>query len=242
MSPNNRRQLAWWEFYTDRRFACLLFILVALLGGTPALLDFGLSPVWFEGLMSLLMLAAIVSLCVDRRQRRFAIVLGAPTIILSLIGPALPEGVSRWTLLCVHVCEVVFLFGAAGLIVRSLFQSDQLSGDRIFGAVCGYLFLGLGWAVLYLLIEDFRPGSFEASSSLIMSSEVSRVHPHVLTYYSFVTLTTVGYGDVTPLSSTTRTLAWIEAVSGQFYLAVVVAGLVSLIAANRGRPERTVAR
>jgi hypothetical protein len=48
----------------------------------------------------------------------------------------------------------------------------------------------------------------------------------VLTYYSFVTLTTVGYGDISPVSPATRTLAWVEAVTGQFYLAVIVAGLV----------------
>jgi hypothetical protein len=57
-----------------------------------------------------------------------------------------------------------------------------------------------------------------------------------LTYYSFVTLTTVGYGDVTPISPTARTFAWIEAMSGQFYLAVVVAGLVSMIVANTAQP------
>jgi hypothetical protein len=57
----------------------------------------------------------------------------------------------------------------------------------------------------------------------------------VLTYYSFVTLTTVGYGDINPVSPATRTLAWMEAVTGQFYLAVIVAGLVSLLAAKGQR-------
>ena len=59
--------------------------------------------------------------------------------------------------------------------------------------------------------------------------------PHVLTYYSFVTLTTVGYGDISPVSPAARTLAWMEAVTGQFYLAVIVAGLVSLLAAKDKR-------
>jgi uncharacterized membrane protein len=59
--------------------------------------------------------------------------------------------------------------------------------------------------------------------------------PHVLTYYSFVTLTTVGYGDISPVSPATRTLAWMEAITGQFYLAVIVAGLVSVLAAKGKR-------
>ena len=57
----------------------------------------------------------------------------------------------------------------------------------------------------------------------------------MLTYYSFVTLTTVGYGDVTPVSPATRTLAWMEAITGQFYLALIVAGLVSVLAARGKR-------
>ena len=61
----------------------------------------------------------------------------------------------------------------------------------------------------------------------------------MLTYYSFVTLTTVGYGDVTPISPVTRTFAWIEAITGQFYLAIIVAGLVSLLITNAKQPGRT---
>ena len=58
----------------------------------------------------------------------------------------------------------------------------------------------------------------------------------MLTYYSFVTLTTVGYGDITPITSATRTFSWIEAITGQFYLAVIVAGLVSMLASKK-RPD-----
>jgi voltage-gated potassium channel len=58
-------------------------------------------------------------------------------------------------------------------------------------------------------------------------------------YYSFVTLTTVGYGDVTPISPTTRTFAWIEAITGQFYLAIIVAGLVSMLVAKTNQPWRS---
>ena len=59
----------------------------------------------------------------------------------------------------------------------------------------------------------------------------------MLTYYSFVTLTTVGYGDVTPISPMTRTFAWIEAITGQFYLAIIVAGLVSMLVAKHSQVQ-----
>ena len=134
-----------------------------------------------------------------------------------------------------HLCEVLFLSGASVLIVKSLFSAPTLKFDSILGAVCGYLFLGLAWAVLYSMIEGFRPGSFEISPKLVTGGEPARPLPHVLTYYSFVTLTTVGYGDISPVSPATRTLAWMEAVTGQFYLAVIVAGLVSVLAAKGKR-------
>src|SRR5262249_55656768 len=162
------------------------------------------------------------------RQRLFALLLGIPTVLLSLGGHALPGEASGPVLFAGHLCAVLFLFGASALLVRSLVGARTLAFHNILGAVCGYLFLGLGWAVLYALIEGFRPGSFEISPKLVTGGEVARPLPCVLTYYSFVTLTTVGYGDINPVSPATRTLAWMEAVTGQFYLAVIVAGAVCL--------------
>jgi hypothetical protein len=85
------------------------------------------------------------------------------------------------------------------------------------------------------MMEAFRPGSFDISPNLVTDCEPGRPLPQVLTYFSFVTLTTVGYGDISPVTPATRTLAWIEAVTGQFYLAVIVAGLVSMLAAKGKR-------
>jgi hypothetical protein len=185
--------------------------------------------------MALLMVTAILSLCFERCQRLFALLLGIPAVVLSFGGHALPGQASDPVLFAGHLCEVLFLVGASVLIVRSLFSAASLTFDSILGAVCGYLFLGLGWAVLYSLIEGGWPGSFEISPKLVTGSKGARPLPHVLTYYSFVTLTTVGYGDISPVSPATRTLSWMEAVTGQFYLAVIVAGLVSLLAAKGKR-------
>jgi hypothetical protein len=226
----------WRQAYGERRFGVLLAILAVLLVGPPVLLGFGLSAAWFDGLTALLMVAAILSLCFERHQRLFALLLGVPTVLLSLGGHALPGEAGVPVLLVGHLCEVLFLFGASVPIVRSLFVVRTLTFDCVLGAVCGYLFLGLGWAVLYALAEGFRPGSFEVGPRLVTGGEPARPLPQVLTYYSFVTLTTVGYGDISPVSPAARTLSWMEAITGQFYLAVIVAGLVSVLAA-RGQRE-----
>lgn len=232
MTKRDQSVTAWQQFYIERRFAVLLVILFTLLAGPPILFGFGLSVVWLDAVMAVLMLVAILSLCFERHQRLFALFLGMPTIAFCLGGFAFSGEFGYGVLLVGHVCQVMFFFGSAALIVKSLFNARPLTSDSIFGAVCGYLFLGLGWAVLYSVIERYYPGSFQMSQSLMIKDGSARPLPDVLTYYSFVTLTTVGYGDVYPISPATQTLAWIEAITGQFYLAVIVAGLVSLLVAK----------
>ncbi len=227
---------SWQQICGERRFSVLLMILVVWLAVPPILLGFGMSAGWFDLLMSLLMFAAILSLCFDRDQRLFALLVGIPTILLSLGGHALPGEVGVWVLFCGYLCKMLFLFGAAGLIIKTLFNSKRLTFDCIFGAACGYVFLGLGWAVLYLMLEGHRPGSFAISHSLVAGDASAGPLPDALAYYSFVTLTTVGYGDICPVAPAARMFACIEAITGQFYLAVIVAGLVSILA-TRGKTE-----
>src|SRR3954469_18597307 len=118
--PQKTQEGDWRRAYSERRFGVLLVILVVLLAGPPVLLGFGLSAAWFDGLMALLLVAAILSLCFERHQRVFALVLGIPTVLLFMGGHALPARASVPMLLAGHLCEVLFLFGAAGLIVKSL--------------------------------------------------------------------------------------------------------------------------
>ncbi len=100
--------------------------------------------------------------------------------------------------------------------------------DSIFGAICAYLLLGMAWGSLYSVIEVMQPGSFQATGKMADALTSAEARGPVLVYYSFVTMTTVGYGDITPVSPPARTLAWLEAMTGQFYIAVLVAGLVGI--------------
>ncbi len=225
----------WSQLCRERRFGVLLVFVLGLIIGPQILLGFGASAGWFDGIVSVLVVAGISSLCFDRGSRVFVLLLGIPSVLFSAGGHALTGQFSTSVLFVGHLCQVFFLFGAAVLIVTAIIRSQVITVDSVSGALCGYLFLGLGWSVTCSMIETLSPGSFEMNQSLMQLHEQSRSLQHVLVYYSFVTLTTLGYGDVTPVSPAARTFAWIEAASGQFYLAVIVAGLVSMLAANTTR-------
>jgi hypothetical protein len=107
------------------------------------------------------------------------------------------------------------------IIAARVFADGAVTADRIMGAVALYLLLGLGWAVAYDLVALHVPGAFNVSGA-------ERVGPQRWVYFSFVTLTTVGYGDITPVARAAQSLATLEALVGQLYPAIILARLVSL--------------
>ena len=134
-----------------------------------------------------------------------------------------------------HVTEVLhnlfmcaFLFFSAVTILQTIFQRRDVNFDAVVGAVCGYVLAGGAFANLYTLVENVSPGSFSITTSIGAHFTGWHARRSLFGYFSIVTLTTMGYGDITPVVPTTAALAWIEAVFGQFYIAVVVAQLVSI--------------
>jgi voltage-gated potassium channel len=101
-----------------------------------------------------------------------------------------------------------------------------VSAESICGALCGYMLLGLAFGHLYCILESITPGAFHGDAEFaIQLRDQSRRH-FLLTYFSFATLTTVGYGDITPVRDSARGLSVVEAILGQLYLAVLIAELI----------------
>ncbi len=123
---------------------------------------------------------------------------------------------------------VLFFLMVAAYLVRYLFKSDKISEEMIFASVCLYIILGLNWGFVYFLIEAFASGSFANIQAIEAGTAAPFAALTDLIYYSFVTLSTLGYGDILPISRAARSWAIIEALVGQFYLAIVVARLVGL--------------
>jgi len=179
----------------------------------------------FDVFFSLLIGTVLVLVFEQREHRRVAFSLGLAAFVTIWASRGFDGQASRLLLVAAHLLAASFFAFALYGILRAILVR-QASGDAIFGALVGYLLLGIIWSILYSAVEMAFPGSFRVSASEGMEVTVAAPGRGDLSYFSFITLATVGYGDVTPTTPLARTLAWIEAIVGQFYLAVLVAGLV----------------
>jgi hypothetical protein len=176
------------------------------------------------------MLVAAVGAVGDRRR---------PVVVAGLL--AVPVLVGRWA----HharpdrVPAAVYLAGAvvfAGYVVahhvRFVMRTRRVDVNALCAGVTGYLMLGLLWTFAYLLVGAAVPGSFAVGPDRrdLTGTEAA--------YLSFMTLSTVGYGDIVPASRPARTLAVLEATTGLFYVAVLIARLVALYSAETARGDR----
>lgn len=148
-------------------------------------------------------------------------------IILLVIGAVKPE--LSWLVMIKEFLLMVFLLEVIRVIARHVFTTKRVStADSLYGAVCIYLLTGVFFAHTYFLINLIAPNSYGCSTSLCAGHLDSAFQNGVDIYYSFVTLTTMGYGDVVPLSPFAGMIAVLEAIIGQMYVAIVVARLVGL--------------
>jgi hypothetical protein len=128
-----------------------------------------------------------------------------------------------------HIVTILFLGYLASVILSYIFRNKKITADMIMGGICVYFLLGWLWADIYALIEILQPGSFRPA----MGSSTD-LWDYI--YYSFVTLTTLGYGDVTPVSDAAQSFAILEATTGQLFIAVLIARLVG-IHISQSRPR-----
>lgn len=223
-------------FFRQWRYLFLLGALLILLVIQPIVSVFGTVESLFDALLVLVMLMLGLALAQDKVWRVIACIVCIPVAMLSIGGHFLTSSAQVVSVTAGHAIGALFFVAVAGKIVRSIFTSREISLDSIFGAICGYLLLGVACALTYAMIYAANPDSFQFGDFVRQEMEQGDYSRDVFIYYSFVTLTTVGYGDVTPLSIPARTLSWVEAMTGQMYLAVLVAGLISaLVARNSAR-------
>jgi voltage-gated potassium channel len=161
--------------------------------------------------------------------------LGLPAVAGGVFNAATPD--TPTINLAPVVLTALFLGFLVWRILKDLANGSRISSEKIYGAVCAYLLIGFLFASVYGFVALVDPDAF-AFSAALKAELAGRSGQHgfgIFTYFSFVTMSTLGYGDISPVSSTACTIAWMHAVIGQLYLAIMIAGLVgSHIASKRG--------
>jgi len=159
------------------------------------------------------------SLIDDRKWFLFGLGLAAFSFLLSLLE-------FFYTSEFIYIASILvllfFLINSLVLAIKHILFGPKIDMNKIVGSVTIYLLIGIIWALLYGLVEVLIAGSFSGN---LLNVGGSRFWD--LIYFSFVTLTTLGYGDILPMNTYARTLAYMEAIVGQFYIAILVASLVS---------------
>ena len=127
-----------------------------------------------------------------------------------------------WLAVSTEAFTIALLVVLAALVLMRVFREGPITAHRIQGAIVVYLLVGLIWASAYQLLDILQPGSFRVPAG------EAELQTQVLGYFSFITLTTVGFGDVTPIHPLARALVIAEALIGQLYPAILIGRLVSL--------------
>lgn len=168
-----------------------------------------------------MLLIATLSVRDERRLFRISLGLVALIVILGILDIWLDRLATRvLTLLLL----LAYLLGMAIQTFRKvLFSPGKIDIDRIVGAIAIYLLIGLIWAVVYVTIASVNRGAFNVDVGRVWLESLPE-----FVYFSFVSLTTLGFGDIAPAAPITKFVVYMEAIVGQLYLAIMVAGLVSI--------------
>ena len=201
------------------RFLSLLVTLLILLGVGPFISERAGLLILTDVFMSFILMAAIYAVSESNRQTVIALILGVPmlaTIWLKILIRA------EWLMVAGGVITILFFGYIIVNLLKFIFKAPRVSRNVIYASIIVYLLLGVTWGSVFLLVYQLDPTSFDLSVVQITKIE------HIFMYFSFVTLTTLGYGDISPITSHVYSLAVLEAIIGQLYLTVLVARLVGL--------------
>ncbi len=217
---------------SPQRHLQLLIFLLLIFVASPFVMPYYYGPTILNIIAAAVLLSATYAVSRRRSFFIFAISVSIFSIALTFWLAAAP---TYWLIVISHGTLVVLISFFAVAILSYVLGSGKVTWDKIYGAVCAYLLFGYAWTFAYSVIETVQPGSFISLSSPAPHDLVSSVMQ--LRYFSFVTLATVGYGDIVPHTPAARTMALLEAILGQFYLVALVGRLVGLHIVHGNEPR-----
>jgi len=211
---------------SERRFLILLILILVAICLTPFLDHFIETRILMDIFLTVIFIFIIFAI----RSKRTHVII-ASILVLPLI-------ISTWSIYFIestHIGLLTRIFGALFfayaviIILQMVVRSTEVTRETIFAAIVAYLLIALMWAFLYMTLELVIPGSFARPEASIRAEMMH------YEYFSFVTITTLGYGDITPLTNRASALVLLEALIGQIYLVVLVAWLVGMHVSRKAK-------
>jgi len=208
---------------TESGLTGLLIFTLGYLIALNSLSEFSFGRVAVRLCFSLIIVAGVLTTFKQRWLQGFALVLAVASLGLNWVEEIRPGGALTILNTCLSLIYLGFLLV---MVAVQVFGEGPVTGHRIRGAIVIYLLLGGLWALLYQVVAMTIPPAFRLPEGFEGSDPGAL--QRLLTYFSFITLTTIGYGDITPVHPVARTLAMLEGLVGQLYPAITLAWLVSL--------------
>lgn len=202
----------------------LLISLLLILIGYPFFTGKSLAGVIFAGFFTWVLISAVYAVSKDaRRNLVVSLILGIPAVATLWADQFLDN---HFLDIFGFLFMTAFTFFTVFCIITYIIKAKKVTGNILAGAASAYLLLGVSWGILYAFLEFLQPGSFMISENLVR--DMTEIGWSVFNYFSFVTLTTIGYGDVVPVSTHAQSLAILEAATGVLFTALLVSRLVGM--------------
>lgn len=212
-----------------RKFSAieLLVALVALFVSFPFIESLPSGALIESILLTVVLVSALLTIATRRRILIVAVLLSLPALVGRWLNHYRPDLVPPEVFLIGGIVFVVFVVGN---LLRFVLNAPSVNTEVLCASISAYLLLGLLWTLGYWLIAELIPDAFAFNASTIADRSMKGLNG---LYFSFITLSTVGYGDITPVSKVARMLAAAEATTGLLYVAVLIARLVALHATRK---------
>ena len=212
--------------FVKHRFLILLCALLFFVVATPFLDALIQQHFLIDIFVTVVFLAAMYSIVRKKAHTVFGVLLALPMVISIWLGYFIQSA----TILVVgELFGIMFIGFAIFGLIKFILAAEDITREVIYAAVIIYLLMALMWSFVYMVLETMVPGSFNLPGA---KAEVAQF---VFLYYSFVTITTLGYGDITPATHQAGALTILEAIVGQIYLVVLVAFLVGMYVSRRAK-------
>ncbi|MEA3232466.1 MAG: ion channel [Thermodesulfobacteriota bacterium] len=218
------------QYWNTERFLVLLVSLLLLLVSSPFLKDLR----WFGLIRSILMTWIFLEIFNTTTRGKKRLVFNSLLVGFAIAALWVDNffGTSARILALTSAIIVIYLFFSIVVLAKFIFGAESVGREVIYAAIIIYLLISIVWGYFYITLEFFVPGSFTLPFEMDQSDKLVW-----LMYFSYVTITTLGYGDITPLNAKASMLASTEALIGQIYLVVIVAWLVGMHVSQRSKKE-----